>query len=551
MKSATKSSEQHIEELDALRWRVAELEKRDAERKRGEEALKQSEARLHSLMEEAPVIICNADLKGKVTYVNKKFEEITGYSREEVIGRSWFGLDVFRKGSRKLLIKRMGEKLMGRPPSPVEIQFRRKTGEWIWVSGIGQLDKKYGKPAGFQVIAHDITERKQMEEALRESEERYRAIFETTGTATAIVKEDMTISLINQEFERRSGYSKKEIEGKKRWTEFVVKDDLERMKEYHRLRRIDPKAVPRQYEFRFINKHGEVRNVLISVDMIPGTTKSVASLLDITERKQAEEALREIAATYRELANSIADMFFAVNTDLRCTYWNKASEKLTGIPATEATGKSLYELFPKVQGLEITKLCLETLTTQQRQSIVAKYQLQCEHFFEISAFPSRGGVSVFIRDVTEHKRAEEVLRGSEEKLRLMFESLAEGITVTDLDGKIVQMNEAVVNMHGYDNKEELIGRSAFELIAEKDRARAMENLKRTLREGHSGSTELTLLRRDEGEFPAEWSATTLTDTSGSPVGFIAVTRDITERKRAEEREKKLQQELARCRTPHD
>lgn len=139
----------------------------------------------------------------------------------------------------------------------------------------------------------DIIDRKKMEEALRKSEDEYRTIFETTGTATAIIDEDMAILLANAELEKLSGYSKEEIERKKSWTEFVWQEDVERMKEYHYLRRIKPSAAPKSYESRFINKQGNIRNIFVTVAMIPGTKKSVASILDITKAKKAEEALRE------------------------------------------------------------------------------------------------------------------------------------------------------------------------------------------------------------------------------------------------------------------
>jgi len=134
----------------------------------------------------------------------------------------------------------------------------------------------------------------QLFEQARQSEQRYRTIFETTGTATIIIEEDTTISLANTEFEKLSGYSKGEIEGNKSWTEFVVEEDLERLKEYHRVRRIDPNAAPRNYEFRFIDRQGNVRDIVLAIAMIPGTKKSVASLLDITERKRAEAERREL-----------------------------------------------------------------------------------------------------------------------------------------------------------------------------------------------------------------------------------------------------------------
>lgn len=113
----------------------------------------------------------------------------------------------------------------------------------------------------------------------------YKAIFEHTGTATIIIEEDTTISLANSEFEKLSGYSKEEIEGKKSWTEFASKEDLDKMKEYHRLRRIDPDSVPFIYDFRFVDREGTVKNVHMNIGMIPGTNKSVASMMDVTERK--------------------------------------------------------------------------------------------------------------------------------------------------------------------------------------------------------------------------------------------------------------------------
>jgi PAS domain S-box-containing protein len=164
------------------------------------------------------------------------------------------------------------------------------------------------KPVGVLAIARDITERKRMEAALQDSESKYRTIFETTGVATVIVEEDATISLANTEFEKLSGYSKKEIEGKKGWAEFVAKDELERMKAYHRWRRIDPATAPKQYEFRFVDRRGNVKDIFLAVDLIPGTKRSVASLLDTTERKQMQEQLivADRLATLGELVSGIA-----------------------------------------------------------------------------------------------------------------------------------------------------------------------------------------------------------------------------------------------------
>jgi PAS domain S-box-containing protein len=129
------------------------------------------------------------------------------------------------------------------------------------------------------------------EEALRESEKKYRTIFENTGTAMVIIEEDRSLSLVNTEFENLTGYSKEETENKKSWIEFIAKADLEKMNMYRALRKTNPKAAPRQYEFQLIPKSGQNKDMFIHIDLIPETKKSLASLIDITDRKKLEAQL--------------------------------------------------------------------------------------------------------------------------------------------------------------------------------------------------------------------------------------------------------------------
>jgi PAS domain S-box-containing protein len=149
-------------------------------------------------------------------------------------------------------------------------------------------------------MVEDITEHIKMQERLRDSELRYRTIFENTGNATLIVEADNTISLVNTEFEKLSGYSKKEIEGKRCWTEFAAEEDLPRMQIYHRLRRTAPGKAPRHYECRIKARAGHTRDVSVTVEMLPGTSQSVVSFMDITESKKAQLALQ---ASEKQLRN--------------------------------------------------------------------------------------------------------------------------------------------------------------------------------------------------------------------------------------------------------
>jgi PAS domain S-box-containing protein len=148
-----------------------------------------------------------------------------------------------------------------------------------------------GSFTGIMGINRDITERRRAEEEVRKSEERYRTIFESAASSNLILAEDTTILLANTNFEHLSGYSREEMEGKMSWTLFVVGEDLERMKRYHRMRRDGSGPVPSSYEFRLKTHSGEIRNLFMTVSLLPGTKESIVSIIDVTEQKNLEEQL--------------------------------------------------------------------------------------------------------------------------------------------------------------------------------------------------------------------------------------------------------------------
>ena len=171
---------------------------------------------------------------------------------------------------------------------------------------------------------------------------------------------------------------------------------------------------------------------------------------------------------------------------------------------------------------------------KQAEEKLRQYRERLEELVEERTTDLRKANEQLEQDLIERKKMEEMLKESEERLRLTLESASDGIAVTDLDGNLVQVNKTVVHMHGYDTREELIGRSGFSLFAVKDRARAIENMKRTLEVGHLEKIEYRLLGRDASEFDAEISAAVLRDASGNPVGLVVIIRDISERKKLDQ-----------------
>lgn len=298
----------HKERLINSINRCIEKQRTEKSIREAQAAVRENEERLRTLINAMPDIVCFKDGEGRwleandftlklfqlegINYRGKKDSELAEFSPlcknafltcEETDERTW------NSGAIK-----SEEEVIPAPDGTLHV---------FEVMKIPKYEPD-GRRKGLIVIGRDITERKRAEQILRESENTYRTIFENTGTAVVIIEHDTIISLANTKFSEVTGYTKEEIEGKKSWTEFVMKEDLERMMAQHFQRRIDPESVPKQYEFRLVNREGQIRNILLSVDVIPGTTKSVASLMDITDLKLAESKLSDLQATNETVKRS-------------------------------------------------------------------------------------------------------------------------------------------------------------------------------------------------------------------------------------------------------
>ena len=294
------------------------------ERKRIQKELEDNKELLELITQNMFDMVSLTDLKGNFEFVGRS-HQLLGYDPEFLLGKNV--LDFVHQEDLPWITQEFTEFLLSIDDGrKVEYRYRRKDGSYVWIETIGRFIKDQdSNPVKIVFNTRDITDRKRDEEALRQSENYYRAIFETSGTAMFIIEEDTTIGHVNSNFEIQSGYSREDIEGKKSWVEFAHPDDVPWMKEKHELRRQDPDAASRQYEFRFINRYGEESNVVLAVDMIPGTRQSIASAIDITERKRTEEVLRKresfINLTLDNLPVGVA--INSVEPEVHFTYMNE------------------------------------------------------------------------------------------------------------------------------------------------------------------------------------------------------------------------------------
>lgn len=183
----------------------------------------------------------------------------------------------------------------------VEQRLKSRSGKWKWVLAKGRIIERddYGAPLLMAGTMIDIDAVKRLNQQVASSETLYTTVFENTGTATLVTEEDTSISSGNQRAAELLGIPADELDGRHNWTEFVPEDCIEMMLDYHRRRRIGDDSVPQHYESRFIRPDGNTLDVLVSVAMIPDSSKSVVSLLDITDLKKSEQKRLEMEREVR------------------------------------------------------------------------------------------------------------------------------------------------------------------------------------------------------------------------------------------------------------
>lgn len=173
-----------------------------------------------------------------------------------------------------------------------------------------------------------------IEKKLTEAEKTYKSVFENTGTIMVVVEDDTIISLVNSEFEKTSGYTRQDVEGKKSFKDFVLADDLGRLLKYHLWRRTDPLKVPASYEAKLVDKQGSIKSFLLTGSLIPGTKRSIISAIDLTDRIRVEQTLKESEEKFKTLAEYSPNMVFVMQ-DSGMVYVNPECTKITGYSRNE------------------------------------------------------------------------------------------------------------------------------------------------------------------------------------------------------------------------
>ena len=503
-----------------------------------DEALRSSEERMRAIVEGTPhLFFFTQDVDANTTYVSPTVEQITGYTVDTWLKRKdWF---VTEAESNQLAKEKTRAHLRGEVTNePTFVEIRHAKGDTILLEAYEYPIIQNGKITGLQGVAHDITERKRAEKALRDNEERYRELI-TFSPDALYVHVDGRVVLVNPAICQLLGADNpSQLIGKSVF-DIVHPDYHEGVRERWKLIDTD-QSVP-LVEEKFVRVDGSsvaVEVTAVAIDW-KGATGVQVIARDITERKRAEEALRFERLLLRTLIDNIPDSIYSKDMSCRKTLANTAEVRNLRLNSeADVIGKNDFDLYPKelAEGffaddqfvLKSGKPLLE------REEYVFDEKGQ-KRWLLTSKLPLRDkegrtvGLVGIGRDITERKLAIEELR----KLSLAIEQNPTTIVITDIYGKIEYVNPKFTQVTGY-TLEEVRGKNPSILKSGETSADEYRKMWETITAGKAWRGEFRNKKKN-GEF--FWELASISPVKNQEnviVNFVAVKEDITERKEVEE-----------------
>ncbi|MBP7738376.1 MAG: PAS domain S-box protein [Spirochaetes bacterium] len=508
------------------------------DQKRAAEALKESEEQYRTLVDNMQDVMYRCDLKGRITFATPSAAVILGCpSVEWMIGKNLKDFYINPEESVK-----QGEILKERGTyKQYEATLRRvDNGAPVNVLVNSQFYRdRNGTIIGVEGVLTDITERKRVEDALRESEELYRTLFENSATANIIAAADTTILLANSNFVKLIGYSREEMEGRMSWTSFILDEYVEKMKAYHLQRIKESGNPPQAYEFKARMRSGEVRDFYMNVAMIPGSANSLGTIIDITDRARMEEQLKRSEERFSDLVRFLPETVYEADRQGRITYVNQTGLEQFGYTQGDIDrGLNVLSIIaPRSQKQAIEKIAR---ILQGEHLSLNEYMAQKKdgttfpalvHSSVIYRDGQPDGFRGFLADITEIKLAERSLNESENRYRRVIHSIPIGIHLYRLeaDGRLVfdGANPAADSILGVDNSI-FIGKTIEEAFPALTATEAPRRYREAAEKGVSWHTEQ--IDYDENEIRGAFDV--LAFRIGDRLMAAAFT-DITDRKKTE------------------
>ena len=509
------------------------------EHKRMEDALRQSEARFRSYFELPLIGMAVTTSEKKWIAANHRICDLLGYPLQELIQTDWSKLT--HPDDLAADVAQFNRVLAGEIDGySLDKRFIRKSGEIIWTSiAVGCVRKPDRTVDYICAVMQDITDRKRAEAAVRESEARFRTLIERAPVAIGIGRNGLNIYANQKYLEMFGIQSVSELVGQpiaEQWA-----PESRELIEERALKRSRGLPVPEDYEAVGQRRDGHRFPVHINITMVnlPDGPATLGFLMDITERKRAEEALAESRALLDSIINSTSDWIWSVDADAsRLLWFNESLSKyfLQAFGIRLEKGMAREKLLPTD---DLQRSFLEFYQRALREgSYTVEYPLTTTDktlqlsFNLLTRAGAVFGVSVFGKDITGRKRMEEALRQSEERYRLLFERSLAGIFHTTLVGDFIDANDACASILGYTSREKLLEHSTLNMYCDVAERQAL--IARVQKEKRVTGVELHLKRQDGSPVCVLANVSIIEPSPGGPAFLEGTFIDITERKRAEE-----------------
>ena len=529
------------------------------QRTRADKALRESEARFRDLIEwSLQGILIHRD--DKALFVNQAYADIFGYETPDAISRLDTLESLIAPSELDRLRRYRHDRLTGKEvPTHYEYQGVRQDGSLVWLDMQVRVVIWQGVPA-VQSTVFDITERKQAEEAMRQSEERFRHLVEGSIQGIMLHRDGKPI-FANQAYAEMYGYdSPEDILGVENiFQDIIAPEDRARLQQYFQAR-MRGEPAPTHYTCRGVRRDGTyiwVDNI-ITVVTWKGETTIQCTVVDISERTQAEAALQRSEAQHRALVEGSLQGITIIAQEGMCLFANQAFATMYGWATPEGVvGQSILQFVAPHEHPRMTSYLAARL---RGETAPGRYEFQgCTQDgtlvwaealvsqIEWEGCPAHLFTCI---DITERKQAEEALRASEELNRRIVEAVPGGITQVSPEGSIVRANAEAARILGlvYDDLlQRFVADFALQTIWEDGSPCAVEDYPVTkCLATHQPQSATTIgVRRPDGAVSwAVFTAIPLRDpTTGGVTGAVVTFLDITERKRAEEDRKRLEEQL--------
>jgi PAS domain S-box-containing protein len=517
------------------------------ERRRAEEALRESEARCRALVEQSlQGLVVAQGLPPRLVFANPAIAGILGYSVEELLALSPEGIgNLVYPNDRALFFSGYRDLLAGKPAIEArQVCAVRRDGVLCWVEMSANRIEYRGEPA-VQATFVDVTERRRAEEALQASERRYRVIVEDQTELICRFRPDGTLTFVNGAYCRYFDKTPEELIGQRFLPHIHDEDREEVQKGLASLTRENP---AKAHEHRVIAPDGEIRwhhwTGRAIFDNEGRLIEFQAVGRDITERKRAEKALRESEERYRSLFDSVPIGLFRVSPDGWPLDLNPALAQMLGHPDRDSVMASrAADFYVDIEDHR------KWQTVMQRDGIVRDFETTLRRrdgtpvYVQISARAVRDPNGRLLhgecvaQDITRRRLLEGEIRESEAKYRALVEASPDAVFLIDRDGRCLFVNDAAARFYGKD-PEHIVGKTLFELFPQEEAQRMLRNISRILREKGNFQGEYGLTGA-KGTRVLSTVLAPIRNADGIVTSAIGIARDVTD-------QKVLQQQLQRA-----